>query len=526
MVLSKFLRKRKRELQLHPKASIPRLLPTPRSNPIMTTTKPVVVDKYVMKAMEIETEALLRNQNPSTVCALAVALAQSGRSVMALYEDGQAEKDDNDYEIGISALMKKWKSLSLRSGKEEGSPDLKGALRTLEYSVDSGLKQISNWAEAKEVLSSVVHFPDETPSLDHAISQANVEVEEYRKRIKEATQAKDIDVHFKESRGQWKQLAQARPPQKLADSTSNEPALIDDGLDYVAKSDQLLAETISKAYEERELRRKSEAIREMELAEREAEAARLATSLLRPLTPEEQAIVNDAMYGEGPSGEILSQVETDSVQRQSMHRLQPGQWLNDEVIHYFFVMLTKRDEEMCRLDPSRKRNHFFKSFFITKLLNEGNADVSKDGQYEYGNVKRWSKKIPGKDIFKLDKIFFPINQGRMHWMCAVIYMKERQIKMYDSMGGSGMHYLKSLFQYLQDEHMDKKGTPLPDKDQWELVGYQPGTPCQKNGFDCGVFTCMFADFLSRDWPLVFSQEHITQCRERIALSIMRGSAIL
>jgi sentrin-specific protease 1 len=105
-------------------------------------------------------------------------------------------------------------------------------------------------------------------------------------------------------------------------------------------------------------------------------------------------------------------------------------------------------------------------------------------------------------------------------------MKERRIQMYDSMGGSGMHYLKSLFQYLQDEHMDKKGTPLPDKDQWELVGYQPGTPCQKNGFDCGVFTCMFADFLSRDWPLVFSQEHITQCRERIALSIMRGSAIL
>lgn len=46
------------------------------------------------------------------------------------------------------------------------------------------------------------------------------------------------------------------------------------------------------------------------------------------------------------------------------------------------------------------------------------------------------------------------------------------------------------------------------------------------GHDCGVFTCMFADFLSKDTALVFNQEHINQCRERIALSIMKGRAIM
>lgn len=46
------------------------------------------------------------------------------------------------------------------------------------------------------------------------------------------------------------------------------------------------------------------------------------------------------------------------------------------------------------------------------------------------------------------------------------------------------------------------------------------------GHDCGVFTCMFADFLSKDTALVFNQEHINQCRERIALSIMKGKAIM
>lgn len=45
------------------------------------------------------------------------------------------------------------------------------------------------------------------------------------------------------------------------------------------------------------------------------------------------------------------------------------------------------------------------------------------------------------------------------------------------------------------------------------------------GFDCGVFTCMFADFVTKDCEPVFNQTHITQCRQRIALSIMKNCAI-
>jgi hypothetical protein len=43
------------------------------------------------------------------------------------------------------------------------------------------------------------------------------------------------------------------------------------------------------------------------------------------------------------------------------------------------------------------------------------------------------------------------------------------------------------------------------------------------GFDCGVFTCMFADFLFRNLPLVFTQDHMTMCRTKIALMILNGS---
>lgn len=508
------MRKRKRESQLHHrKVAIPRrgehlLSMLSLSTPRQPLTRKVAVDEFVVKAMKIETEALLRNQNPSSVRALALALSQSGRSVMALYDYERELNKDEGGDDGLSSLMKRLKSLSLRTGKQEAPLDLKRALFSLECSVDSGTKTVSNWEEAKAVLSTVIQFPDEVPTSDEPSAKSADEVDEYRKRIKEATHAKDFDVSLEQSREQWKQVAQSRIPSKLA--TSDETLSVEDQLlqDAVAREDQLLSEKIAKAKEESDRIAKGEAAREMEEraaeAARQEEAARLAASLLRPLTREEQDIVNAAMYGEGQGGAVLAEAGTDSVQRQSMHRLQPGQWLNDEVIHYFYVMLANRDEELCRLDPTRKRSHFFKSFFMTKLLNEGNADPSLDGKYTYGNVKRWSKKVPGKDIFKLDKIFFPINQGRMHWMCAMIDMTKRKIYMYDSMGSSGMHYLKSLFQYIQDEHKAKKGIELPDIDQWELVGHQPGTPCQRNG-NCFLFVDVARRHLNNSFSLYIAR---------------------
>ena len=118
-----------------------------------------------------------------------------------------------------------------------------------------------------------------------------------------------------------------------------------------------------------------------------------------------------------------------------------------------------------------------------------------------------------------------VNVSGMHWAVAVIHMTEKRIQFYDSMSGSGDRYLEGLMQYLKDEHMVKMGFPLPDADEWELVESTPDTPQQLNGYDCGVFVCMFCDFLSTDRSLTFSQEHIAPCRKLIALSIMTGVAI-
>lgn len=50
-------------------------------------------------------------------------------------------------------------------------------------------------------------------------------------------------------------------------------------------------------------------------------------------------------------------------------------------------------------------------------------------------------------------------------------------------------------------------------------------PQQNNGCDCGVFTCKFADFLSRDAPLTFAQQHMPYFRARLTHEILAGKLL-
>jgi len=416
------------------------------------------------------------------------------------------------------------------------------AFNRLERCPSSRNQIISTWEEAKERLKEVIVFPDtlllsEENYRDQDLESSRMKflssVENERSdNLKAKIEIVQENVNaLSISNVKWKQIA-SYPDQRRLNNQVNEAYKKDQvenletliQKESIDKADLYFNARIRTAEELANALRESEAVKKLEDRRISNEARRRALMLMRALNDDERKIVETAILGFGNGDEVVAQAGTDSVQRASMKTLKPGMWLNDEIIHYFYLMLAKRDEELCKNNPSRERSHFFKSFFITKLLNEGNA--SCDGKYEYRNVKRWSKKVPGKDIFNLNKILFPINMGNMHWICAAIFMKKKRIEIFDSMGSNGNRYLEALFNYIQDEHIDKKKTPLPDADSWELVPTQRDTPRQTNGHDCGVFTCMFADFLSKDTALVFNQDHIDQCRERIALSIMKGKAIM
>jgi Ulp1 family protease len=110
----------------------------------------------------------------------------------------------------------------------------------------------------------------------------------------------------------------------------------------------------------------------------------------------------------------------------SLQTLWPGVWLNDKVMHRFFDLLFVADLRQCRVDRSRKRSIYFPSFFIMRQFNQGHKDAAVRGQYDYQSIKNWQRKR-AVDIFDVDKLLIPINQRTIHWVCAVISMKEKTI---------------------------------------------------------------------------------------------------
>ncbi|KAG2834407.1 hypothetical protein PC129_g2345 [Phytophthora cactorum] len=228
----------------------------------------------------------------------------------------------------------------------------------------------------------------------------------------------------------------------------------------------------------------------------------------KELPPELLEIVESALH-EGPMEEVLIQKYNVDITRRHLQCMLPGTWLNDEVINFYFQMMSDRDEALVKAGVLPKRSHFFNSFFYTKVSENG---------YNFINVRRWTRKI---DLFAMDKIFMPVNVGNMHWCMAVIFMTEKRIQYYDSMHGSGAACLKVLLGYLHDESEHKKKQKF-NEEGWRLVPTTPDTPQQNNGSDCGVFSCMFADYLSQNKPLSFVQKDIPFHRHRMVLHVSRG----
>jgi sentrin-specific protease 1 len=81
-------------------------------------------------------------------------------------------------------------------------------------------------------------------------------------------------------------------------------------------------------------------------------------------------------------------------------------------------------------------------------------------------------------------------------------------------------YLDALLRYVVDDAMDKKKVVV-DPSEWTKESGRD-VPQQKNGVDCGMFTIMFADYLTDDLPLAFEQKDIPKFRQKTVAAIMRG----
>jgi sentrin-specific protease 1 len=215
--------------------------------------------------------------------------------------------------------------------------------------------------------------------------------------------------------------------------------------------------------------------------------------------------------------------------------LKGTQWLNDEPINYYMDLLSKHYNPLNALS-----SHYYLSFFFASLYFDHN-------RYDYNQVHRWSKNV---NVFNQDKLFFPINKN-FHWTLAVIFMVKKEIHYYDSMKGSNnqmgidiynllLHWMEDVdTRYIWSEELQRNEdvnslnsnritTPAIDRTQWRFVNTDINdVPQQVGGNDCGVFTIMFADYISNNINLknAFNQTDINHFRMMIAASIIKNRLI-
>ncbi|XP_036064752.1 sentrin-specific protease 1 isoform X2 [Onychomys torridus] len=206
------------------------------------------------------------------------------------------------------------------------------------------------------------------------------------------------------------------------------------------------------------------------------------------------------VFRNGNQDEVLSEAFRLTITRKDIQTLNHLNWLNDEIINFYMNMLMERSKETGF--PSV---HAFNTFFFTKLKTAG-----------YQAVKRWTKKV---DVFSVDILLVPIHLG-VHWCLAVIDFRKKSVTYYDSMGGVNIEACRILLQYLKQESVDKKRREF-DTNGWQLFSKKSQEiPQQMNGSDCGMFACKYADCITKDRPINFTQQHMPYFRKRMVWEIL------
>ncbi|XP_039602657.1 sentrin-specific protease 1 [Polypterus senegalus] len=217
------------------------------------------------------------------------------------------------------------------------------------------------------------------------------------------------------------------------------------------------------------------------------------------LTKEMEEDVRKALRGDNPD-EILSEGFRLTITRKDIQTLSHLNWLNDEVINFYMNMLVERSKQ-----TGFPKVHAFNTFFFPKVKSAG-----------FSAVRRWTKKV---DIFAMDILLIPVHLG-VHWCLAVVDFRKKNISYFDSMGGSDNEACKTIQKYLEQESLDKKVTKL-DTTGWVLhCKKRNEIPQQMNGSDCGMFTCKYADYITKDKPITFTQKHMPYFRRRMVWEIL------
>lgn len=251
------------------------------------------------------------------------------------------------------------------------------------------------------------------------------------------------------------------------------------------------------------------------------------------------------------SAEVTAQTghpyRNGALHASDLRTLTQGKWLNDEVINCYLELVTDSCEGAAgRAGPGR-RCLAMTTFFYTALTEHG---------YDYKRVQKWMR--GAGPLASYDYVIIPVHRV-CHWTLAVVDVRKRNIAYYDSFGRNeiGKQVCEHLSRWLIDVEDEMKANEIKDVEEidkeesgeeeddddkekekeeemdneeggeksWNII-FPDGIPLQKNGSDCGVFTCKYAECVAFGIPFNFSQKDMPRIRDAMTYELVAKTLLI
>ncbi|XP_029637096.1 uncharacterized protein LOC115212363 isoform X1 [Octopus sinensis] len=206
-----------------------------------------------------------------------------------------------------------------------------------------------------------------------------------------------------------------------------------------------------------------------------------------------------------PPEEVLTQGFRINIKRCDMATLVGANWLNDEIINFYMNIIVQRS----KIDgyPSV---YIPSTFFFPMVMKRG-----------YNGVRRWTKNV---DIFDHDLMLIPIHlESENHWTLIAVDFLQSSICYYDSYLQDRDDAMDAILNYLREEMKTKKNIEM-DTNCWVKVNMK-NIPLQENMSDCGVFSCIYAEYISRGDKMDFTQEDMPYFRRKMVYEILNHKIV-
>ena len=236
------------------------------------------------------------------------------------------------------------------------------------------------------------------------------------------------------------------------------------------------------------------------------------------------------------SYESVVTIGSDTITCYDLCTLQPGNFLNDAVIQGFLRLVD--EQRMTQEKDSTKSLALFNTHFCAKLNPE---HFTTQVQYEFNEVHRYApihQTRAQANPFMYSKLLIPINFAMAHWGLLVVDMSTKTLTTIDSLRETRrvgpfrkkyyekceriLDWLEDWKKYQEDTNMEKQ--PY-DRHQWTVI--EENCPQQLDGYNCGVFMCLFIHNLTigkalDDWDHKAADKY----RNYIGQSILFGRLMI